>query len=70
MKKFLKKGDGLATIVITIVLVVIILLIVPVLKAYQSNSGANLKTEATTQTNVITNATSVAEGEMGFDKIQ
>lgn len=60
MKRFLKKGDGLATIVITIVLIVIVLLIVPVLKAFQASAGNNAKTTAITQTAMIDGATEKA----------
>ena len=61
MKNFLKKGDGLATIIITIVLIVIVLLIVPVLKSFQANAGANTKTTAAAQTAMINDATADAD---------
>lgn len=68
MKKNLKKGDGMATVVITIVLIAVVLLIVPVLRGYQASSGANLKTEAEATTTIVENAVSVSEG-MGYDVI-
>lgn len=69
MKKFLKKGDGLATVVITIVLVVIALLVVPALKAYQANSSSGLETEATTQGTIINEAMSISSGDAGYSQI-
>ena len=68
MKKNLKKGDGLATVVITIVLIAVVLLIVPVLRAYQANSGANLQSEANATTSIVGNAVTVSES-IGYDKI-
>ena len=68
MKNIVKKGDGLATIAITIILVVIALLIVPVLKAFQANSGNNLKTEAETTQTIVGQAVQIS-GETGYNKI-
>lgn len=39
MKKFLKKGDGLATVVITIVLVAMVLLMVPAFKQFMKDNS-------------------------------
>lgn len=39
MKNFIKKGDGLATIIITIVLVAIVLMIVPAFKQFMKDNS-------------------------------
>lgn len=64
MKRNLKKGDGLATIVITVVLIVIVLLIIPVLRGYQASTGQNAKKVAETQTTLIEQA---ADGSLPSD---
>ena len=39
MKRNMKKGDGLATIIITIVLIAIVLMIVPAFKQFMKDSS-------------------------------
>lgn len=66
MKKNLKKGDGLATVIIGIVFIVLVLLIVPAFKGLQKSGTQQSKGIAITNENLTTQALTDAAGMAGF----
>lgn len=68
MKKY-KKGDGLATVIITIVMIVLVLVIVPAIKGLQKSNTENAQKAANAGGSIVDTAVSISS-QKGYDKIK
>lgn len=62
-----RKGDGLATIIITIVLILIVIIAVPFFRKFIADTGSNTKAISDTQTKITDSLTDEAKSGADYD---